>query len=56
VLVDGVPEGKDQLKDEGDPVTSAAKLILLPLQFLGEVILAFAVGSKVLGEKVKDLL
>jgi hypothetical protein len=56
VLADGVPDGNDQLYDVGDPVTSAEKLILLPLQILAVVIFALAVGSEVLGEKVNDLL
>jgi hypothetical protein len=56
VLADGVPDGNDQLYDVGDPVTSAEKLTLLPLQMFAVVILALAVGRDVLGEKVKDLL
>ena len=56
VLLVGVPDGKDQLYVPGDPVTSAAKLRFAPAQIFGSVIFALAVGNRVLGENVNDLL
>jgi hypothetical protein len=40
----------------GDPVTSAAKLMAVPLHNFPEFILTLAPGNLVLGEMVNDLL